>query len=122
MDHQKRALFSLFEPQHCTKLAAMLAAAGWDLIATKETREHLAEIGIKARSIEDFVGFYGNCPFPPTLHPKIELVLTTESKEKIDLIFDQTYGSDKGLDVGGHTLIALALKGDRIVILGYPLD
>ena len=75
-----------------------------------------AESGIQTEEVSRFLGIQEPYPFPPTLHPKIELALTTVTTTAIDLVFDITYPLDKGNDVGGHTLLALAAKGNRIVV------
>ncbi|HIF02300.1 MAG TPA: hypothetical protein EYQ84_02860 [Nitrospinaceae bacterium] len=46
----------------------------------------------------------------------MELALTTSKATTIDLVFDTTYPLSEGNDVGGHTLLALAAKGNRIVV------
>ena len=39
--------------------------------------------------------------------------------QRIDLLFDIPYSIDQGNDVGGYTLLALAVKGKRIPIMSY---
>ena len=85
-------------------------------MATQNVALRFAESGIQTEEVSRFLGIQESYPFPPTLHPKIELALTTASTTAIDLVFDITYPLSKGNDVGGHTLLALAAKGNRIVV------
>jgi len=114
---KKLALFSLYDQENCTSYARQLIDLGWGIVATKETGDILKDAGIKAvTGVSEFLGIEDNYPFPPTLHPKMELVLTTDQDDRIDLVYDTTYPLAKGNDVGGHTLLALAAKGTRIVV------
>lgn len=112
----KRALFSLFDTRNVFKYAQALLDLGWQIIATRETVEFLAHAGIKVMDVASFVGVEECYPFPPTLHPKIEAALTTESESRIDLVYDIPYPKNIGNDVGGRTLLALAAKGNRIAV------
>lgn len=87
---------------------------GWRITATSETASYLKKHGIKALEFGSFLGIREKYPFPPTLHPKTELMLTSSAtKQRIDLVYDITYPYEKGTDIGGHTLLALAAKGNR---------
>jgi len=115
-----RALFSLSNTTQVKEFARSLHQLGWEIISTKETTPLLKEIQIPCIDIESFVGISEDYGFPPTLHPKIESALTLEQTDKrIDLLFDIPYSLDQGNDVGGHTLLALAVKGNRIPIMSY---
>ena len=110
------ALFSLNEPSDGLEFARELLGLGWRIVATQNVAATLAEAGIQADVVSQFLGIQESYPFPPTLHPKMELALTTFETTSIDLVFDTTYPLSKGNDVGGHTLLALAAKGNRIVV------
>lgn len=113
---KKIALFSLYDQENVVLYAQQLIALGWNVVATKETEQLLTGKGLPVKNISDFLGIEDSYPFPPTLHPKMELALTTEQAEPIDLVYDTTYPLSVGNDVGGHTLLALAAKGKRIVV------
>ena len=112
----KTALFSLYDQENAVAYARQLARLGWQLIATEETESLLKKNGLEVKNISEFLGTREVFPFPPTLHPRMELALTTDHGESIDLVYDTTYPVSEGNDVGGHTLLALAAKGRRIVI------
>ena len=112
----RTALFSLNEPNDGLEFAHGLLSLGWRIVATQNVAATLAESGIQAEVVSQFLGIQESYPFPPTLHPKMELALTTFETTSIDLVFDTTYPLSKGNDVGGHTLLALAAKGNRIVV------
>lgn len=119
---RKYALFSLYEVREkkLLEFATCLANNGWTILGTKETVTALIPKGIDVVDVCDFTKLNGGFSFPPTLHPKIENSLTTEDElEKIRLVFDITYPLSIGMDVGGHTLLALAIKGDRIPVTNY---
>ena len=115
------ALFSLDDTSRVVEYANKLAIAGYKLVATQETFEILKENQIECESIEEFLDIETfQVPFPPTLHPLIESYLTeTAPKKRISLVYIQTYGLNKGIDVGGHTILALALKGNRIACCNH---
>jgi phosphoribosylaminoimidazolecarboxamide formyltransferase/IMP cyclohydrolase len=112
----KRALFSADDLTGIERFAASLKSMGWHLIATAETVGRLRDHGIEAEDVASFTGVSSTYRFPPTLHPKVEEALTTDSPARIDLVYDVPYPIEKGLDVGGHTLLALGAKGGRIVV------
>ncbi|MDD5163740.1 MAG: hypothetical protein PHD95_06055 [Candidatus ainarchaeum sp.] len=113
---KKKAFFSLFDTEKCILFAKELERLGWEIIATGETSGLLNKNGVKAVDISEFLGFAGKYPFPPTLHPKMELALATNEKESIGLVYVITYPLSHGNDVGGHTLLGLAAKGKKIVV------
>ena len=115
------ALFSLDDTSRVVEYANNLAIAGYKLVATQETFEILKENHIECETIEEFLDIETfQVPFPPTLHPLIESYLTESApKKRISLVYIQTYGLDKGIDVGGHTILALALKGNRIACCNH---
>lgn len=113
---KKRALFSLFDQKNAVNYAKRLLALGWEIVATRETFTLLNRSNLKVKDFSSFFGINGKYPFPPTLHPALELALTQDVKNSIDLVYITTYPLSKGNDVGGHTIIALAAKGERIAV------
>jgi phosphoribosylaminoimidazolecarboxamide formyltransferase / IMP cyclohydrolase len=111
-----KALFSLCKTDNVLTIARRLIDCGWTIIATNNVVKVLKENGIAIQDVADFLNIKQTYPFPPTLHPKMELSLTTNEAESIHLVFDTTYPLSEGNDVGGHTLLALAAKGSRIVV------
>jgi len=113
-----RALFSLYDISFAVGFASDLHLMGWEIICTKETYSVLKEAKIPATSIEAFTGISENYNIPPTLHPKIEHALTrNDPASRIDLVFDIPYPLTVGSDIGGLTLLALAIKGGKISVL-----
>ncbi|GAB4353630.1 MAG: bifunctional phosphoribosylaminoimidazolecarboxamide formyltransferase/IMP cyclohydrolase [Candidatus Abyssubacteria bacterium] len=113
---KKRALFSLYDQEHAATYARELVDLGWEIVATKETYDLLTQEGIRAKNFCDFLKVEDKYPFPPTLHPDIELALTSDRGQTIDLVYVTNYPLSVGNDVGGHTLLGLAAKGGRIVV------
>ena len=111
------ALFSLNDTSRAVEFAELLINAGWKIVASKETVEVLKAENIPVIDIVDFTNIKEDFNFPPTLHPKIELALTTDCESRIDLVYVLTYSLSAGSDVGGHTILALAAKGGRIPIM-----
>jgi phosphoribosylaminoimidazolecarboxamide formyltransferase/IMP cyclohydrolase len=109
-------LFSLYDQENVLVYAQKLVDLGWEIVATEETKRIVQENGIQVKSVSEFLGVKDVYPFPPTLHPRMELALTTHQGESIDFVYDTTYPLSEGNDVGGHTLLALAAKGERIVV------
>ncbi|MFA4980224.1 MAG: hypothetical protein WC589_22130 [Sphingobacterium sp.] len=118
---KKRALIATIETtEKLSSLACLFVKHGWELIATSKAYDFLKSNSIAVINVADFVGIEIDYGFPPTLHPKIEYALTEESAEnRIDLVFDTPYTLDKGFDIGGHTLLALSIKGDRIPVINF---
>lgn len=112
----KRALFSVDKLDNIAMFTDALKGMGWHIIATSETVEKLKRHDIEIENVSHFIGVKEDYGFPPTLHPKIEAALTTDVPFKIDLVYDVPYPLSKGNDVGGHTLLALGTKGNRIVV------
>lgn len=115
------AIFSLNDTRDIERFAAILNAAGWTVIATDKPYEVLEKAGADTVLIQDYVGMkdYGYV-FPPTLHSRIEYGLTFDDpEERIELVYNITYGLETGNDVGGHALLALAAKGGRIPVASY---
>ncbi len=113
-----RALFSLYDVSEVESFAKSLHNLGWEIISTKETTLLLDKAGMPSTSVEEFVGITDDYGIPPTLHPKIEQALTgQEPDSRIDLVYDLPYPLEKGNDVGGHTLLALAVKGNRTPVM-----
>jgi len=114
----KKALFSLYDLSRVEILAEKLVEAGWEIIASKETVAVLARHRIPATDITGLTGYHEDLGFPPTLHPKIEHLLTGAGlKEGIDLVYVLPYPMSVGNDIGGRTLLALAAKGRRIPVM-----
>ena len=113
---QKIAFFSLHEPNDGLNFASKLLDLGWVVLITPNMSSTFSKSGIQVEEISKFLGIQEAYPFPPTLHPRMELALTTLKTRTIDLVFDTTYPLSEGNDVGGHTLLALAAKGNRIVV------
>jgi phosphoribosylaminoimidazolecarboxamide formyltransferase / IMP cyclohydrolase len=116
LEQKKRALFSLHKSDSSIGFACRLIECGWTIIATNNVAKILKENDIEVQDVADFLNIKETFPFPPTLHPKMELSLTTNEAESIHMVFDTTYPLSDGNDVGGHTLLALAAKGSRIVV------
>ena len=116
---KRTALFSLSNVDCADRFAAQLIRRGWNILATPETVRLLRGKGIPVTDISDFTGIKKRSEyiFPPTLHPKIEQALTVKCPSPIDLVYDIPYPVSEGNDVGGHTLLALAVKGGRIPVM-----
>ncbi|MFH1905652.1 MAG: hypothetical protein ABIK53_09065 [bacterium] len=114
---RKVALLSTNSPEkiisHCRKLYNL----GWKLLGTRETVMVMKQEGIPIEDVSEFTNVGYEYGIPPTLHPKIEQALTTNTIERIDLVYDVPYPLNLGNDVGGRTLLGLGIKGDRIVIM-----
>lgn len=111
------ALFSLNDTSDAEYFAAMLIKAGWDIIASKETVNLLRAKGLPVQDIAEFTGVEVDYGFPPTLHAKVEFALTSNNTPRIDLVYVIPYPLSQGNDVGGRTLLALAVKGRRIPVM-----
>jgi phosphoribosylaminoimidazolecarboxamide formyltransferase / IMP cyclohydrolase len=110
------ALFSLHDTSRVEWFAEQLIRSGWAIIASKETVKILESKGLCVQDIADFTGIKEDYGFPPTLHPKVEYALTTNNLPRIDLVYVIPYPLSSGNDVGGRTLLALAVKGNRIPV------
>jgi len=118
--NNKYLLISLEKPERVLEIAPFFVEKGWDILASSETISVLKTADIPCEDISDFVAFKDEYGFPPTLHPKVEYALTNEAcAKRIEIVFDIPYPLDRGNDVGGHTLLALAIKGNRIPITNY---
>lgn len=113
----KVALFSLNDTSKADYFAEQLIKAGWKIIATAETVKLLNQKGLSVQDIADFVGINEKYNFPPTLHAKVENALTADTTDRIDLVYVIPYPLAQGNDVGGHTLLALAIKGGRTAVM-----
>ncbi|MDO8602375.1 MAG: hypothetical protein Q7O04_00805 [Candidatus Omnitrophota bacterium] len=117
---RKIALFSVNELKGVVEFASILIKNGWSIVATDLACNLLRENNIPADSIADFTGCPEKYKFPPTLHPRMEAALTdNDFSERIELVYDITYGPKSGLDVGGNALLALAVKGRRVPVTSY---
>ena len=116
----KYALFSVNETEGLVDFAKAVCSLNWKIVATERAFAFLRDAGVEVMSVADFVGVYDGYGFPPTLHPKIEYALTaSDAVESIELVYDIPYNLDVGNDVGGHTLLALAIKGNKLPIFSY---
>lgn len=114
---QRTALFSLNDTSDAEYFAQILIKAGWVIIASKETFNLLQDRGLPVQDIAEFTGVCTDYGFPPTLHPKVEYALTSDESSRIDLVYVIPYPIADGNDVGGRTLLALAVKGGRIPVM-----
>lgn len=114
--NSKKALFSVMPHIGLEVYARRLVNAGWEIIATCDAAKFLEEKGIRVQNVAEFNDISDCFGFPPTLHPKIEAALTTDSSDRIELVYDVPYAREAGNDVGGRTLLALAAKGNRIPV------
>lgn len=114
---RRRALFSLNDTTDVVDHARILIENGWEIIASDETVEVLRNSEIEVQSVSEFTGVAENYDFPPTLHPRIEAALTGDSTPSIELVYIIPYPLEIGLDVGGRTLLALAIKGNKFPIM-----
>jgi len=111
------ALFSLNDTSYADQFAEQLIKSGWDIIASSETVGLLRNKGLPVQDIADFTGVKENYGFPPTLHAKVEYALTANGQPRIDLVYVIPYPLSMGNDVGGRTLLALAVKGGRTAVM-----
>ncbi len=114
------ALFSLAPGAGLLAAGRRLQRLGFAIIATADALRELSAGGVRAVDVADFVGVDERFDFPPTLHPRMERALTEDVTDgRIDLVFDVPYPLSQGNDVGGHTLLALAVKGGRIPVMTF---
>ena len=111
------ALFSLNDTSYADQFAKQLIGLGWDIIGSSETVNLLRNNGLSVQDISDFTGVKEGYGFPPTLHAKVEHSLTMDSELRIDMVYVIPYPLSVGNDVGGRTLLALAVKGGRIPVM-----
>jgi phosphoribosylaminoimidazolecarboxamide formyltransferase/IMP cyclohydrolase len=117
MNRKRRALFSLNDTSDADRFAEELISQGWDIVASSETVELLSQKGLPVQDIADFTGVHEDYGFPPTMHARVEHALTGKSGSSIDLVYVIPYPLAAGNDVGGRTLLALAVKGGRIPVM-----
>lgn len=108
------ALISCFEPEGIERIAAALLDVGFDLLASDESATPIAAAGLAVTRIAEFTDEHEDFGFPPTLHPRIEAALTGTAGPRIELVFVRPYPAGIGNDVGGRTLLMLAVKGERV--------
>ncbi len=119
-DTRKYALFSVNEIEGVERFAERISSIGWSIIATEKPYELLKSKGVNVIPLPDFVNIAESYDFPPSLHPKIEHCLTDKAaRHRIELVYNIVYNLEEGNDVGGHTLLALAAKGDRLPVSNY---
>jgi phosphoribosylaminoimidazolecarboxamide formyltransferase/IMP cyclohydrolase len=117
MNGMRRALFSLNDTSDADRFAEELIRLGWDIVASSETVELLRQKGLPVQDIADFTGVHEDYGFPPTMHARVEYALTQTSELFIDLVYVIPYPLSTGNDIGGRTLLALAVKGGRIPVM-----
>ncbi len=117
MNRKRRALFSLNDTSDADRFAEELIIQGWDIIASSETVELLGQKGLPVQDIADFTGVHEDYGFPPTMHARVEHALTQTFGLSIDLVYVIPYPLAKGNDVGGRTLLALAVKGGKTPVM-----
>ncbi|MDD5556378.1 MAG: hypothetical protein PHN82_03905 [bacterium] len=111
------ALFSVNDLREIAAYAGILVEKGWKVVATREAWDALRAAGAPAVSVSEFTGIAEEYPSPPPLHPRIEAALTAPAgAARIDLVYDIPYPLERGNDVGGMTLLALAVKGGRVAV------
>lgn len=114
---KKIALFSVNELKDIVAFGRVLAENGWSIVATDSAHDMLRGHNIQSTAVSDFVGHSEKYKFPPTMHPKMEAALTqNDYPERIELVYNITYGPDEGMDVGGNALLAMAIKGNRVPV------
>jgi len=114
------ALFSISDLRDIVEFGKIFIKKGWRVVATPDAYDTLRTAGIPAARIDEFTGTAERYPFPPTLHPRVEAALTSPGgRERIDLVYDIPYPLECGNDVGGMTLLALAVKGGRIAVSAH---
>ena len=86
MSSRPIALLSLSDFSNVRENAQALTDAGWTIVASLETVDVLQETQIPVTPIEDYLDFYQELPFPPTLHPQIEHALTMDTDKRIDMV------------------------------------
>lgn len=111
------ALFSLNDTTDAILFAEDLIFTGWEIIGSSETVKLLRDKQIPVTDIADFAGVKEDYGFPPTLHPRVEYALTGNNNPRIDLVYVLPYPLSHGNDVGGRTLLSLAVKGSRIPVM-----
>ena len=114
---KKAALFSLNDTSKAELFASVLIKAGWEIVASRETVSVLSGAGLPVTDMADFTGVKKDYGFPPTLHPRVEAALTASEEPRIELVYVLPYPLEKGNDIGGRTLLALAAKGGRIPVM-----
>lgn len=114
------ALFSVSDLRDLVEFAGVFVSKGWIVVATTEAFIKLRSSGIPVVHVNEFTGIQKEYPFPPTLHPKIEEALTSDTTHcRIEVVYDIPYSLEAGNDVGGRTLLALAAKGNRVPVCDY---
>lgn len=113
---RRYALISLYDTTGLIEDARRLLAHGFELLASNESSTLLEAAGIPVTDLAQFTGVSAAYPFPPTLHPKVEEHLTQRVDAPIDLVYINPYPPSVGNDVGGRTLLMLAVKGKRIAV------
>ena len=93
--------------------------ADYVCLATAESATVLRENEIECLLVDEYVGMNNQHDFPPTMHPSIEGLLTSTDKFRHGIVFDMPYDVSSGYDVGGHTLLAFAVKGNNTPVMTY---
>ena len=117
----RTALWSLSDLTRAGEFAERLIRLDWRIVASRETVELLSAQGLPVEGVADLTSMHEDYGFPPTLHPRIEHALTADNGRRIDLVYVVPYDLSIGNDVGGRTLLALAVKGQRTAVM-CPTD
>lgn len=112
------ALISLHDTTSLADDARRLIGAGFTLLASRESSRLIAAAGLPVIDLADYTGLAEDFGFPPTLHPKLERALTASPADladaPIELAYINPYPAAVGNDVGGRTILMLAVKGLRL--------
>ncbi|HMV62244.1 MAG TPA: hypothetical protein PKE01_02865 [Rhodocyclaceae bacterium] len=112
------ALISLHDTTGLVDDARRLIGAGFTLLASRESSSLIAAAGLPVIDLADYTALTEDFGFPPTLHPKLERALTARpadlAEPAIELAYINPYPADVGNDVGGRTILMLAVKGQRL--------
>lgn len=112
------ALISLHDTTGLADDARRLIGAGFTLVASRESSSLIAAAGLPVIDLADYTGLSEDFGFPPTLHPRLERALTAGPAElpdaPIELAYINPYPAEVGNDVGGRTILMLAVKGQRL--------
>jgi len=137
-----RALFSVTDKTGLAPLAVALSQAGWELVATGGTAEHLSEAGLQVSEVSELTGYPAILDGRvKTLHPAVfggiladihnqtHLVdLENHNITAFDLVVCNLYafGSNPGvenIDIGGPAMLRAAAKNHHcVVVVVDPAD
>lgn len=109
------ALISLTDTHTLVSDAVEILANNFNIVCSRESAKILTDHNIPHTSLEQFTETSQKYGFPVSLDQKIEhLIANTPTGAGIDLVYVNPYDGPGQYDVGGHTLLALAFKGNKI--------